>query len=105
MKFISWNIDSLNAALTANSARAILSRDVLNTIIKYCKNKIEQILLTVADDNKVAIHLYEKFGFQTFCHATKNADCKIWIGFFLIFKLRKSHSYRLFRFFTNGTSV
>lgn len=34
MKFISWNIDSLNAALTADSARAILSRDVLNTIIK-----------------------------------------------------------------------
>ena len=33
MKFISWNIDSLNAALTADSARAILSRDVLKTII------------------------------------------------------------------------
>src|SRR5699024_9887475 len=35
MKFISWNIDSLNAALTSDSARAKLSRDVLNTIIKY----------------------------------------------------------------------
>ena len=35
MKLISWNIDSLNAALTAESARAILSRDVLNTIISY----------------------------------------------------------------------
>ncbi len=35
MKFISWNIDSVNAALTADSARAILSRDVLNTIINY----------------------------------------------------------------------
>lgn len=34
MKFISWNIDSLNAALTSDSARAVLSRDVLNTIIK-----------------------------------------------------------------------
>ncbi len=34
MKFISWNIDSLNAALTADSSRAILSREVLNTIIK-----------------------------------------------------------------------
>lgn len=33
MKFISWNIDSLNAALTSDSARALLSRDVLNTII------------------------------------------------------------------------
>lgn len=35
MKFISWNIDSLNAALTGDSARAILSKDVLNTIVKY----------------------------------------------------------------------
>jgi len=35
MKFISWNIDSLNAALTSDSARALLSRDVLNRIIEY----------------------------------------------------------------------
>ena len=35
MKLISWNIDSLNSALTGTSDRAILSRDVLNTIIKY----------------------------------------------------------------------
>ncbi len=32
MKFISWNIDSLNAALTSDSARAQLSRQVLKTI-------------------------------------------------------------------------
>jgi len=31
-KFISWNIDSLNAALTSESPRARLSRDVLHTI-------------------------------------------------------------------------
>lgn len=35
MKLISWNIDSLNAALTSDSARAILSREVLKTIIEY----------------------------------------------------------------------
>lgn len=35
MKFISWNIDSLNAALTADSNRAILSREVLSTIIEH----------------------------------------------------------------------
>ena len=34
MKFISWNIDSLNAALTADSPRAKLSRNVLDTIIE-----------------------------------------------------------------------
>lgn len=35
MKFISWNIDSLNAALTSDSARALLSRNVLNMIIEH----------------------------------------------------------------------
>ena len=32
MKFISWNIDSLNAALTSDSPRAELSREVLKNI-------------------------------------------------------------------------
>ncbi|SEF98429.1 exodeoxyribonuclease III [Lachnospira multipara] len=32
MKFISWNIDSLNAALTSDSNRALLTREVLKTI-------------------------------------------------------------------------
>jgi exodeoxyribonuclease-3 len=35
LTFISWNIDSLNAALTGNSARALLSRNVLATIIEH----------------------------------------------------------------------
>jgi exodeoxyribonuclease-3 len=35
LKLISWNIDSLNAALTSDSARALLSRDVLETIIQH----------------------------------------------------------------------
>ncbi|MGX7092922.1 exodeoxyribonuclease III [Hutsoniella sourekii] len=35
MKFISWNIDSLNAALTSDSNRAQLSRQVLETINHY----------------------------------------------------------------------
>lgn len=34
MKFISWNIDSLNAALTGDSARALLSQAVLYTIME-----------------------------------------------------------------------
>lgn len=32
LKLISWNIDSLNAALTSASARAVLSRNVLDTL-------------------------------------------------------------------------
>ena len=34
LKLISWNIDSLNAALTSDSPRAQLSRDVLVTLSK-----------------------------------------------------------------------
>ena len=34
MRFISWNIDSINAALTSDSPRAQLSRDVLETVAK-----------------------------------------------------------------------
>lgn len=33
MRIISWNIDSLNAALTSDSARALLSREVLATVV------------------------------------------------------------------------
>ncbi|MBF7094858.1 exodeoxyribonuclease III [Streptococcus sp. HF-1907] len=33
MKLISWNIDSLNAALTSDSARALLSRKVIDTLV------------------------------------------------------------------------
>ena len=35
MKFISWNIDSLNAALTSDSARAQLSQSVLDTLASF----------------------------------------------------------------------
>jgi exodeoxyribonuclease-3 len=34
MKLISWNIDSLNAALTSDSNRAQMSREVIKTIMK-----------------------------------------------------------------------
>ncbi|MBM7050917.1 MULTISPECIES: exodeoxyribonuclease III [unclassified Rothia (in: high G+C Gram-positive bacteria)] len=35
MKLISWNIDSLNAALTSDSPRALLSREVLRTVTNH----------------------------------------------------------------------
>lgn len=34
MRFISWNIDSLNAALTSDSNRAVLTRKVIDTIME-----------------------------------------------------------------------
>ena len=35
MKLISWNIDSLNSALTGSSERAVLSRKVLDSLVEY----------------------------------------------------------------------
>lgn len=35
MRLISWNIDSLNAALTSNSDRALLTREVITMITSY----------------------------------------------------------------------
>ena len=39
---------------------------MLSAVIEYSKKHVEQILLTVADNNKSAIHLYKKFGFETY---------------------------------------
>ena len=41
MRLISWNIDSLNAALTSDSNRAVLSRKVIDTIIEKDADVIE----------------------------------------------------------------
>jgi ribosomal protein S18 acetylase RimI-like enzyme len=43
-----------------------IASKLLHEIIEYGKKHVEQVLLTVADDNKPAIQLYEKFGFQTY---------------------------------------
>jgi len=40
MRFISWNIDSLNAALIGDSERALLTKAVLNTITEYMPHVI-----------------------------------------------------------------
>lgn len=41
MKVISWNIDSLNAALTGESTRALLSQAVFDTIVEYQPEMID----------------------------------------------------------------
>lgn len=43
-----------------------IASQLLRVVIEHSKNHVEQILLTVAHDNKPAIHLYEKFGFETY---------------------------------------
>lgn len=39
---------------------------LLTSVVEYSKKHVEQILLSVADDNKAAVHLYKKFGFETY---------------------------------------
>lgn len=43
-----------------------IASQLLNSILGYSKKHVEQILLTVADNNKPAIQLYKKFGFETY---------------------------------------
>lgn len=39
---------------------------LLRSVIQYSQQHVEQILLTVANDNKPALILYEKLGFQSY---------------------------------------
>lgn len=54
MKLISWNIDSLNAALTSDSARALLSRDVLATLSEHAPDvlALQETKLPLAGPSK-----------------------------------------------------
>ncbi|NLM35653.1 MAG: exodeoxyribonuclease III [Clostridiales bacterium] len=64
MKFISWNIDSLNAALTGTSERAQLSKNVFNTIIELGADIIaiqETKLPSDGPSKKHLEHLKEMF--------------------------------------------
>ncbi len=57
LKFISWNIDSLNAALTGDSARALLTQDVLNKIIEHRPEVIAMQETKLSSDGPTKKHL------------------------------------------------
>lgn len=63
MKLISWNIDSLNAALTSDSNRALLSRDVLKTITEYDPDviAIQETKLSAKGPTKKHLEVLEDF--------------------------------------------
>jgi exodeoxyribonuclease-3 len=64
VRFISWNIDSLNAALTSDSNRAILTRKVIDTILEKDADVIalqETKLPTNGPSKKHMLHLAEYF--------------------------------------------
>jgi len=57
MRFISWNIDSLNAALTGNSERALLTKKVMNTIVEVKPEVIAIQETKLASNGPTEIHL------------------------------------------------
>lgn len=63
MKLISWNIDSLNAALTSDSNRAHMSRDVLDAIISYDADviAIQETKLPATGPSKKHLQLLEDY--------------------------------------------
>lgn len=63
MKLISWNIDSLNAALTSDSNRALLSRQVIDTILTYDADVIalQETKLSAKGPTKKHIEILENY--------------------------------------------
>lgn len=62
MRLISWNIDSLNAALTSDSDRAVLTRKVIDTILEMDADVIalQETKLPVTGLSKKHIELLEE---------------------------------------------
>lgn len=62
MRFISWNIDSLNAALTSDSARALMSRDVLKGLLDFDPDviAIQETKLPVTGPSKKHMEIMEE---------------------------------------------
>ena len=57
MKFISWNIDSLNATLTGDSVRAFLSRNVLKSLIQHNPDAIALQETKLSSNGPTMLHL------------------------------------------------
>ena len=90
MKFISWNIDSLNAALTSESARALLSRDVLKSMQAHNPDviAIQETKLSAAGPAKKHIEiLKESFpGYATVWRSSVEPARKGYAGTMFLYK-------------------
>ncbi|MGX7198073.1 exodeoxyribonuclease III [Enterococcus olivae] len=90
MRFISWNIDSLNAALTSDSARAVLSRGVIDTIIDLDPTvvAIQETKLSANGPTKKHIEvLNEKFpDYEIAWNSSKEPARKSYAGTMFLYK-------------------
>lgn len=74
MKLISWNIDSLNAALTSDSARAQLSRQVIDSLVAENADiiAIQETKLSAKGPTKKHVQLLEDY-FPDYNHVWRSS--------------------------------
>ncbi|MGT2958658.1 exodeoxyribonuclease [Streptococcus bovimastitidis] len=74
MKLISWNIDSLNAALTGESPRALLSRAVIDTLVAQNADiiAIQETKLSATGPTKKHMDIIESY-FPDYVHVWRSS--------------------------------
>ena len=94
MRFISWNIDSLNAALTSDSNRAKLTRQVIDTILEKDADVIalqETKLPVNGPSKKHMAHLAEYFkGYSYEWRSSQEPARKGYAGTMFLYKEKYS---------------
>lgn len=89
MKLISWNIDSLNAALTSDSARAKLSQEVLQTLVAENADiiAIQETKLSAKGPTKTSEILEELFpGYANTWRSSQEPARKGYAGTMFLYK-------------------
>ena len=99
MKLISWNIDSLNAALTGESDRAVLSRNVVETIAGYGADviAIQETKLPATGPSKKHLEILEGYfpGYEVVWTSSVEPARKGYAGTMFLYKntLKPTVSY------------
>ena len=90
MKLISWNIDSLNAALTSDSARAKLSQDVLQTLVAENADiiAIQETKLSAKGPTKKHLEVLEELfsGYENTWRSSQEPARKGYAGTMFLYK-------------------
>jgi len=90
MRFISWNIDSLNAALTSDSNRAVLTRKVIETIMEMDPDVIalQETKLPTSGPSKKHVEKMEEFfkGYAYQWRSSKEPARKGYAGTMFLYK-------------------
>lgn len=90
MRLISWNIDSLNAALTSDSARAHMTRKVIDTILEKDPDVIalQETKLPTNGPSKKHIELLGEFfkGYEYTWRSSKEPARKGYAGTMFLYK-------------------